>query len=348
MMDSSVAANFRHYLELLVRIYAQKSLYALMGSVILSVQAPAVEAQQRPKLARIGVLISGASSTTLKTTEAFRIRLRDLGYVEGQNLRSEFRYADGKSARLPELAAELARLQVDVIAAFGAPAIRAAKNATQSIPIVFETLSDAVAMGFVPSLVRPGGNVTGVTGFASELGGKWLELLRQVVPTMRAVALLSNSTNPNSPAIVSATADAATKSGMTLKVIEARNTKTVDSGLSGLAGSSSVGLIVAPDAFFNTSRQQIANLAIKHRLPTISSMESLAGAGGLMFYGTTLVDNWRRAAGYVDRILKGAKPADLPVERPTKFEFVINLKTAKQLGLTIPPNVLARADRVVR
>jgi putative ABC transport system substrate-binding protein len=294
------------------------------------------------------MLISGARSTASATTEVFRERLRELGYVEGQNLLVEFRYAEGKSERLPAQAAELVRLRVDVIAAFGAPAILTAKQATTTIPIVFETLADAVAMGFVTNLVRPGGNITGVTGFVSELGGKWLELLREVVPEAKRVALLTNPANPNIPSIVSATESAARALGVQLSVVEVRHSSELDRAFTTSTRAPIAAVIVSPDPLFNAQRQQIAALAFKHRLPTISGMEPFAAAGGLMFYGTTLVDNWRRAAVYVDKILKGVNPADLPVERPVKFEFIINLKAAKQIGLTIPPNVLARADKVIR
>jgi putative ABC transport system substrate-binding protein len=305
-------------------------------------------AQQAGKPARVGVLISGAPSTTSKTTQAFRDRLGELGYVEGQNFILEFRYASGKSDRLSAQVGELVGLRVDVIVAFGAPAIMAAKNSTTTIPIVFETLADAVAMGFVPNLSRPGGNITGITGFASELPGKLLELLRQVVPNAQRIALLVNPANPNTPEIVSATESTARDLGLRLSVVAARDVSALDRAFTTLTDESARAVIVAPDGFFNAQRQRIAALASKNRLATISSMESIVLAGGLMFYGTTLLDNWRRVAVYVDKILKGAKPGDLPIERPVKFEFIVNLKAANQIGLTIPPNVLARADRVIR
>ena len=313
--------------------------------MLLTYTAPA-QAQQA-ELSRVGVLIAGTPSTTSTTTKAFRERLKELGYREGQNLAIEFRYAAGKSERLAELARELARLRVDVIAAFGAPAILAAKQATTTIPIVFETLADAVAMGFVPNLVRPGGNITGVTGFASELAGKWLEKVGQIVPEGRQVALLANPTNPNIPSIVSESKTAAQALGVHLSIVEARPTGELDRAFRALAGTSTAALVIPPDSYFNEHRQRIADLAIVRRLPTISGMESIVSAGGLLFYGTTVIDNWRRTAVYVDKILKGAKPADLPVEQPTKFELVINLKTAQQICIAIPPNVLARADRVI-
>ena len=305
------------------------------------------DAQQLGRLARVGVLISG-SSITADNTEAFRERLLELGYVEGQNLTLELRYSDGKTEQLAGHAAELVGLRVDVIAAFGAPAIMAAKQSTITIPIVFETLADAVAMGIVPNLTRPGGNITGVTGFASEVAGKWLELLGQSALKTKRVGLLSNPTNPNIASISNAIENAARVLGMHLSVVEVRDAAALERAFATLTSVSAAALIIPPDPLFNVQRRQIATLAFKHRLPTISGMESFPTAGGLMFYGTTLVDNWRRAATYVDKILRGAKPADLPVERPVKFEFIVNLKTAKQIGLTIPPNVLARADKVIK
>ncbi len=305
-------------------------------------------AQEPVKVARVGVLISGGNAATSRFRDIFRERLHQLGYVEGQNLVTEFRYGEGKSDRLPALAAELVRLNVDVIAAFGAPSIRAAKKATTTIPIVFETLADAVAMGFVSDLARPGRNVTGVTAFVSELGGKWLELLREVAPKAQRIALLSNAANPNTASVVSATTDAARALGLQLLDVEAKNANELDRAFTRLVGEGAAGVIVGPDALLNTELRRIAGLATKYRLPTISGMESIVAAGGLMFYGTTLSDNWRRAAVYVDKILKGAKPAELPVERPIKFELIVNLTTAEQIGLTMPPNLLARADRVIR
>jgi putative tryptophan/tyrosine transport system substrate-binding protein len=304
-------------------------------------------AQQPGRLARVGVLISGSSITTANM-EAFRQRLRELGYVEGQNLTLEMRYSNGRPEHLAVHAAELVRLQVDVIAAFGAPAILAAKQSTTTIPIVFETLADAVAMGFVPNLTPPGGNITGVSGFASEVAGKWLELLGQVSPKTKRVVLLSNPANPNIASIAGTTESASRLLGMQLSVAEARDDEGLERAFTTLTSASAGALIIPPDPLFNVQRRKIATFTAKHKLPAISGMESFPAAGGLMFYGTTLVDNWRRAAVYVDRILKGAKPGDLPVERPVKFELVINLKSAKQIGLSIPPHVLARADRVIR
>ncbi|HXV78876.1 MAG TPA: ABC transporter substrate-binding protein, partial [Candidatus Binatia bacterium] len=316
--------------------------YALSALILTAFHL--AEAQPPGTFARVGALITGARSTTLANTAAFREQLRELGYIEGQNLLVEFRYADGKREQLPAQADELVGLRVAVIAAFGAPAILAAKKATTSIPIVFETLADAVVMGFVPNLARPGGNITGVTGFASELGGKWLELLREVVPEAKRVALLTNPANPNMPSIVSTTESAARALGVQLAVVEVRRPSELDRAFTTLTSASADAVVIAPDPFFNEQRQRIVGLASKYRLPTISGTESIVQAGGLMFYGTTTADNWRRTANYVDKILKGANPADLPVERPVKFEFIINLKAAKQIGITIPPNVLARAD----
>jgi putative ABC transport system substrate-binding protein len=307
-------------------------------------------AQQTLTSATIGVLTFGtlASPELSPQADAFRQELRTRGWVEGQNLIIEYRQAEGQAERLPALAAELVRLRVDVIVAFSAPAIRAAKQATTTIPIVFETLADAVVMGFVSNLARPGGNITGVTGFAPELGGKWLDLLRQVVPGVRHVALLSNPANPNTPSIVQEMESAVQASGVDLHVVEVRGPSGLEDAFVALRDRQAAALIIPPDPFFVRQTRRIAELATAARLPTISGMQPIVEAGGLISYGTTLVDNWRRAAVYVDRILRGATPGDLPVERPTTFELLINLQTAKTLGLTIPPTLLFQADKVIQ
>jgi ABC-type uncharacterized transport system substrate-binding protein len=304
-------------------------------------------AQQPSTRATIGVLSPGFPEPEA-SDDAFRHELHARGWVEGQNLTIEYRFAQGQYERLPALAAELVRLQVNVIAAFSAPAIRAATQATTAIPIVFETLADAVAMEFVPNLVRPGGNITGVTGFAPELGGKWLELLREVVPGASHIAALTNPTNPNTPSIVSATESAARALGVRLSIVEVQDASALDHTFATMASKSIAALIVPPEPLFSQQRRRIADLASTSRLPTISGMEPLTEAGGLLSYGPTLVDTWRRAAVYVDRILRGATPRDLPVERPTTFKLVINLKTAEALGLTIPPTLLFQADEIIR
>jgi putative ABC transport system substrate-binding protein len=270
------------------------------------------------------------------------------GWVEGQNLTIEYRFAKGQYEQLPALAAELVRLQVHVIAAFSAPAIRAAQQATTTIPVVFQTLSDAVAMEFVPNLARPGGNITGVTGFAPELGGKWIELLRELIPGVSHIAMLTNPTNPNTPSIVSATESAARTLGVRLSIREVHDSSGLDHAFATMTSESPAALIVPPEPIFLQQRHRIVDLASTRRLPTISGMQPFVEAGGLLSYGTSLVDNWRRAAVYVDRILRGATLGDLPVERPTTFELPINLKAAKALGLTIPTALLFQADKVIQ
>lgn len=318
----------------------------LIFALVLLIGPLSVVAQQSSKKVTVGLFSTGDPKNTARH-DAFIQELRTRGWVEGHSLIIESRFAQGQHERLPTMAAELVRLRVNVIATFGSGAILAAKSATTTIPIVFETLSDAVAMGFVTNLVHPGGNITGVTGFASELGGKWLQLLREVVPGANPIGLVTNATNPNTPKIVSITADAARSLDVRLSVVEAHPTP-LESAFATLAQMSADALIVPPDPLFAAQRKRITALALKHRLPTISGIQPVVSAGGLMSYGTSLEDNWRRAAVYVDRILRGAKPSDLPVERPTTFELVINLKTAKALGITMPSSILYRANKVIR
>ena len=305
------------------------------------------EAQQAAKVAKIGILTLGAGPGS-PLLGAFLQELREGGWVEGQNLIIEHRYAEGRAERLPALADELVGLQVDVIFAAAAPSIRAAKQATTTIPIVFQTLGDAVAMGFVDNLVRPGGNITGVTGFAPELGGKWLDQLRKVVPDNTHVAVLTNPGNPNTPSIVREIERAARALGVQLHIVERRDPITFEHAFATMTSAQVGALIVPPDPLFYRERRQIVGLAATHRLPAIYGIGRFVDIGGLMFYGTSLPDHWRRAAVYVDKILRGANPGDLPIERPTKFDLIVNLKTAKQLGITIPPMVLYQATKVIR
>ena len=308
----------------------------------------AAKAQQAGKVYRIGYLSSGGSSPAASLLTAFRQGLRELGWVEGQNIVIDYRSAEGRFDRLPDLAAELVRLEVDVIAASPAPATRAAKNATTTIPIVFLGVSDPVGQGLIASLRRPGGNITGVTyGVGSNIFGKDLELLKEVVPKVRQVALLYNPTNPGHQLILDEVKGAARSLGLQLQLLEARGPGEFDAVFSAIARERAGALFVAQDPAFIPRRARLADLAVKNRLPSIFTQREDAEAGALMSYGPSLSDLWRRGATYVDKILKGAKPADLPVEQPTKFELVINLKTAKALGLTIPPSLLARADQVI-
>ncbi len=272
-----------------------------------------------------------------------------LGYVEGKNIFIEYRYAEGKLDRLPDLAAELVRLKVDVIViAGGTPPLLAAKNATRTIPIVFAAGADPVGSGFVTSLARPGGNITGLSLVAPELSGKRLELLKETVPKVSRVAVLLNPTGAAIGALSAETQVAAGSLGVQLQLLEARSPDELDPAFSAMMRERASALVVTQDAMFIDNLTRIVSLAAKSRLPAIYPNSEYVDAGGLMSYGTIINDLYRRAATYVDKILKGRKPADLPVEQPTKFEFIVNLETAKQIGLTIPPNVLARADRVIK
>ena len=308
------------------------------------------EAQQPKKVARIGYLSSGNPTIESTRSEPIRAALRDLGYIEGQNIAMEYRYSEGKRDRAPELAAELVRLKVDVIlVAGGAPTIRAAKNATKTIPIVMVGEGpDPVEAGFIESLARPGGNVTGVTNLGSELGGKRLELLKEAVPKVARVAVLYDPANSLSVRDVKEVFPAVARAlGLTIQPWEARDTDGFDSVFAALSKQRPDGLYV-PGGGRPANEKRIPGFPLKSRLPSVYGIRAYVDAGGLMYYGADLADGYRRAAYYVDRILKGAKPTDLPVEQPTKFELVINLKTAKQIGVTIPPEVLARANRLIK
>jgi putative ABC transport system substrate-binding protein len=305
-------------------------------------------AQQQPKIARIGFLGSSPPARVETHVQAFRQGLRELGYVEGQNVVIEYRYAEGKFERLPTLADELVRLNVDVIFAQAAPAIRAAKQATKTIPIVFEMLADPVSAGFVASLARPGSNLTGVGGLAPELSGKRLELLKEVIPRLTLVGVLANPANPQFGHMLKNTETAAAALKLRLEVVEIKDRAKVDHALSRLLAARAEALSVVPDPMLIGELNTLVSFANSNRLPAVYGVSGASENGALMAYAPSQTEMFRRAGYYVDRILKGTKPADLPVEQPTRFEFVINLKTARQIGLTIPPNVLARADRVIR
>jgi putative tryptophan/tyrosine transport system substrate-binding protein len=320
----------------------------LLTSLAGALAAPlAAEPQQAGKVSRIGYLSAGALPTYPTFENAFREGLRELGYVEGRNIALEYRWAEGKYERLPELAAELVRLKVDVILAVSTPAAQAAKAATRTIPIVFTLVADPVASGLVSSLARPSGNITGLPSLSSEIIGKQLELLKETVPRVSRVAILQNPDASSHPFMVREAAGAARALGVQLRVLGARNPNDLHAAFTAMTGDRTEALLVLADPFFRTHGARIADFAAKSRLPSLSGEREQTEAGGLMSYGLSRLDMFRRAAIYVDKILKGAKPADLPVEQPTKFELVINVKTAKALGLTIPPSLLARADQVI-
>ena len=307
----------------------------------------AADAQQAGKVARIGYVGVSSASAVPHADEAFRHGLRDLGYVEGQNIAIEYRWAEGQLDRLPDLAAELVRLKVDVIVASSTPTALAAKNATRTIPIVFVTAGDPVGSGLVAGIARPGGNITGLSLLAPEIVAKQLQLLKEAVPQASRVAVLSNPANPYTALMVKETEAAARSLGMWVQLLGVRGADAFDSAFSAVTKGRASALFVLFDPFLFAHRTRIAEFANKNRLPAMYPHREYAETGGLMAYGADIRDNFRRAATYVHKILTGTKPADLPVEQPTKFELVINLKTAKALGLTIPQSLLLRADQVI-
>jgi putative ABC transport system substrate-binding protein len=307
------------------------------------------ESQQARKVARIGFLgpTSSAAGQLENRLEDLRAGLREFGYVDGQNLVFEYRWAEGKYDRLPDLAAELVRLKVDVLVTTGTPGTRAAKQATTTIPIVMVNSGDAVATGLVASLARPGGNVTGTTFFVPELMAKRLELLKEVMPRARRVGVLVNADDPSHVPVVKAMEIAAGALNVGLQTFGVRAPNDFESTLAAMTKSRIDAIVVQEDALLGANARVIADLAAKKHLPSAGN-PVFAEAGGQIGYGVHPSAMWRRAAYFVDRILKGAKPGDLPIERPTKFDLVVNLETAKTLGLTIPPAVLARADKVIQ
>jgi len=306
----------------------------------------AAEAQQAPKVARIGYL-AGNLAATPHRPEAFRQALRDLGYVEGRNVVIEYRDAEGKSERLPALAAELVALKVDVIVAAGTPAALAAKQATRTVPIVFAAVFDPVTSGLVSSLAHPGGHVTGLTVLGPGLAAKRLELLKEAVPNMSRVVFLWNPANPDQKFSLNEVQAGARALGVTLHSVEARSREELEQAFAMMKQSRPSALLMTADGVHQRYIGRIVAFTSETRLPAMYQLKEAVDRGGLMSYGASLPDLGRRAASYIDKILKGAKPADLPVEQPTKFELVINLKTAKALGLTIPPSVLGRADQII-
>ncbi len=306
------------------------------------------DAQQRAIVARIGVLGLPTASVYATRIEAFRRGLQELGYVEGQNIAIEYRWAEGRYERLPGLAAELVRLSVDVIVTHGTQAARAVKQATTTIPIVMATSGDPVGAGLIASLARPGGNITGSTTLSPEINAKRLELLKEAIPRIRRVAALMNPANPANEVAFGQMELAARSLGIEVRRALVRRGDELDSTFLALVKARTDALVIAgDDATLFAQARRIAELAAKSRLPTAAPL-TYVQAGSLLCYGVNLVDLWRRAAIFVDKILKGAKPADLPVEQPTRFELVINLKTTKALGLTVQRSVLVRADRVIQ
>ena len=324
-----------------------KTVALLVGLVVASVHL--AEAQPARKTARIGFLLSGPLSGTRDRVGVVRQGLRELGYTEGKDIIVEYRYADNKFDRLPELAEELVRLRVEVIFAWTGPAVQAAKSATKTIPIVMGPNADPVGTGLVASLARPGGNITGVSLMAPDVAGKRLELLKEVLPKLSRVALLVHGGSLGHQLLVKESQDAAQILGIYVQPIIVKGAEEFEDAFSAMV-KERAGALVVQSILVGSSGQgpKIADLASRNRLPTISDGTGFPEVGGLMFYGPSREALWKRIPVYLDKILKGAKPADLPVEQPTKFEFVINLKTAQALNLTIPQSVLFRADKVIK
>jgi putative ABC transport system substrate-binding protein len=302
---------------------------------------------QAAKIARLGILSPLTATIAAHNLEALREGLRDLGWVEGRNLVIENRFGEGRADRLPELANELVRLKVDVIVTGAFPGALAAKNATTTIPIVMVTTGDPVASGLIGSLARPGGNVTGVTALGRELSVKRLSLLKETVAGVARVAVLSNPANPEDGPMVKSLEVAARSLGLQLRVIDVRDPTEFENAFATITKERAGAIMVLTDSMFYTHSRRIVELAAKSRLPTTYGVRQYVDDGGLMFYGATLADMYYRAATYVDKILKGAKPADLPVEQPTKFDFVVNMKTAKALGIKIPNSILVQATKII-
>jgi putative ABC transport system substrate-binding protein len=322
---------------------------SLLGFALVVAGAVA-EAQQATKIPRIGYLTAASfsSSSMAVRTEAFRQALRALGYIEGKNILIDERYAEGKLDRLPALAIELIRLNVDIIVSTGPRPTRSAKEATSTIPIVMAQDTDPVGNGFVASLARPGGNITGLSLLSPELSGKRLEILTEIVPKLSRMAVFGTSTYPGNAQSLKEAELAAAALGVKLRYLDVLNSNGIEPAFRAATQGQADAILVLGGPAFNAQRPQIAELAIKSRLPAMYFATEFVQAGGLMSYGVSFTDLFRRAATYVDKILKDAQAGDLPVEQPTKFELVVNLKTAKQIGLTVSPNVLTRADRVIK
>jgi putative ABC transport system substrate-binding protein len=330
--------------------FMKTKIFGLTLGALLFALCSSASAQQPKKVPRIGYLSALDPATESTRSEAIRLGLRELGYIEGQNIAIEYRYAQRKVDRGPELAAELMRLKIDLLVVAGGDSwIHAAKNATKTIPIVMVGAGiDPVEAGHVESLARPGGNVTGLTNLGTELGGKRLELLKEAVPKVVRVAVFYDPTIPSNVPEVKGLLPVARALGLTVRSLEVRAADDFEKAFAALNKERPDGLYVARGPLMNTNRKRIVGLALKSRLPSMYFNSEFVDAGGLMSYAADVADSYRRVAYFVDRILKGTKPADLPVEQPKKFELVINLKTAKQIGLTIPPEVLARANRLIK
>jgi putative ABC transport system substrate-binding protein len=317
-------------------------------ALALAFNGAVAEAQQPAKIPRIGYVAATSPSVNPTRIEAFRQGLRELGYVEGKNIIIEWRYADGKPDRLPALAAELVRLKVDIIISAGPAVTRPVKEATSTIPIVMAFDDDPVVNGFVASLARPGGNITGLSTLGPEISGKRLELLKEIVPRLSRAAVLGTSTQPGYAQVSKEMEIAAGALKVQLQYLDILSPKDIETAFREASKGRAGAVLVLQSGILNSHRIQVADLAVKNRLPAVYGAPEYVGDGGLLSYAPSYTDLFRRAAPYVDKILKGAKPSDLPVQQPTKFEFIINLRTAKQIGLTIPPNVLVRADKVIK
>jgi putative tryptophan/tyrosine transport system substrate-binding protein len=335
---SSKHERASHVSRILVLVCLLPAVFLPAGSV----------AQQPVKIPHIGFQLDAPVSTAAARIEAFRQGLRELGYIEGKNIIIDWRSAEGKPEHRSEIAAEFVRLKVDVIVTAGPTVTRSVKEATSTIPIVMGQDTDPVGSGFVASLARPGGNITGLSALSPEMTGKQLELLKEIVPRLSRVAIIGNSTNPGDAQSLREMVLAASSYEVYLRYLDVQDAKDIESAFQAAAKGHADALHVLGNPILNAHRKQIVELAAKHRMLATYARPEYVEAGGFMYYGTSYNDLFRRAAGYVDRILKGAKPADLPVEQPTKFELILNLKAAKQIRLTIPNKVLARADRVIR
>jgi len=325
-----------------------KQILGFVLSAMLFALGGSAQAQQPAKIPRIGFLVAVSPSAAAARTEAYRQGLRELGYLEGKNIVIESRYAEGKLDRLPALAAELVRLKVEIIVSAAPTVTRPVKEATKTIPIVMAFDDDPVGNGFITSLARPGGNITGLSNLSPEISGKQLELLKEIVPKLARVAVLGTSTRPGNTQSLKEIEIAAGVFGVKAQYVDVQDSKAIETAFREARKGRADAVLVFGGPVFNSRRKQLVDLAVGNRLPAIYPRQEFVEEGGLMTYGPSVTDLFRRAATYVDKILKGRAPADLPVEQPKKFEFLVNLIAAKQIGLTIPPNVLARADRVIR
>jgi len=331
----------------LVRLVSKAVFYFALSAIGFT-YSPFATAQQPQKIPRIGTLWPYSPATAAPWEQTFHQGLRDLGWIDGKNIRIERRYSDGQDTRLPDLAAELVHLNVDVIVTSITPDTSAAKNATSEIPIVMASVADPVGSGFIDSLPRPGGNITGLTNIAPELAGKWLELLKETVPKLTRVAMLWDPTGLVSAVGWKESQIPARALGLQLYSVEVHTVNDFDKAFAKAVKAHVGAVAIGPLALVSRNLKRVADLAISSRLPTLYGLTEFVHVGGLLSYGPDRSDLFRRSASYVDKILKGRKPADLPVERPVKFELLINLKTAKQIGVTIPQSVLYRADKVIR